>query len=54
MVSLNNGWVHIGLLLDRSGSMEEMNISELAGSATTLVREQSNSKHINNYNLFNI
>ena len=33
-------WVHIAVLIDRSGSMQSMDTSELAGAATTLIKEQ--------------
>lgn len=47
MVSLNPNWVHVGLLIDRSGSMDEMDGNELAGSATRLIKEQINSENVN-------
>jgi len=47
MVSLNPNWVHVGLLIDRSGSMDEMDGDELAGSATSLIKEQINSENVN-------
>lgn len=46
MDCLNESWVHVGLLIDRSGSMEEMDGNELAGSATNLIKEQINSNGI--------
>ena len=46
MIYLNKSWVHVGLIIDRSGSMEEIDGNELAGSATNLVKEQANSSGI--------
>jgi len=45
-VILNDRWVHLGILIDRSASMDEMDSEELVGAATTLVKEQQNNVNI--------
>jgi uncharacterized protein YegL len=45
-VTIEKSWVHIGLLIDRSGSMEEMDTKQLAKSATNLIKEQRQSQGI--------
>ena len=39
-VNQNMNWIHIAILIDRSGSMQSMDTGELAGAATTLIKEQ--------------
>jgi len=43
---LDKSWVHIGLIIDRSGSMSEMDGNELAGSATQLIDEQRKTEGV--------
>ena len=45
-VTIDNSWVHLGLLIDRSGSMEQMDTEQLAKSATSLIKEQRQSPGI--------
>lgn len=44
--TLDKTWVHIGLIIDRSGSMAEMDGKELAGSATQLIDEQRTTEGV--------
>ena len=39
-VRKNENWIHVGVLIDRSGSMSSMNTHELASAATALIKEQ--------------
>ena len=45
-VRLNERWVHLGILIDRSASMDEMDSDELVGAATTLVKAQQDNENI--------
>lgn len=45
-VTIDKSWVHMGLLIDRSGSMQEMDTRELANSATQTIKEQAGSPGI--------
>ena len=44
--TLDKTWVHIGLIIDRSGSMQDMDSNELAGSATQLIDEQRKTEGV--------
>jgi len=39
-VQKNENWIHVGVLIDRSGSMSSMDTRELASAATALIKEQ--------------
>lgn len=44
MVTLNNDWTHIGVLIDRSGSMSSLNPSTISVELTQFIRSQTGGK----------
>lgn len=44
MVTLNNDWTHIGVLIDRSGSMGSLNPATISVELTQFIRNQTGGK----------
>lgn len=44
-VNLNNNWTHIGVLIDRSGSMDSLNPNNTSQELTKFIQEQSSDNN---------